>query len=637
MNPEVAGDQPQAVTGAKSNPTSRALLFILYWGLPSLLCLWLYWKGLHTWFFQDDFAWLGLRLSIFNFQDFLKALFAPMAQGTIRVLSERGFFLLFEYLFGLDALPFRIFVFATQFANLILLSLVARRLTGSKLAGFLAPVLWTLNSSLATAMSWTSSYNQVLCAFFLLSSFLLFLRYTESGERRFYVAQWITFLIGFGALELNVVYPAIVFAYCLLCRREYLRSTLPMFAASIFYFLLHRSFSAGNATGAYQMHFDLSIFATLWTYIQWMLGPTRLELLPWGTEPRRIALFAVLLVALLGFTAWQVKQRRFLALFCWSWFLIVLAPLLPLRDHLSDYYLTIPTIGIAILAAWAISLSVEKRRAWLAITVPCLVIYTATHIPLVQVDTEFKYERGRLARAIVLGVERAHEIHPNKLIVLHQIDAAQFWSGVADNPFRLFGAQNVYLSPESQKTLAAEIQAPEYARFALALPALAKALDSEQAVVYQLEGDRLRNITSVYQTSLPKDVTGLPNFVRAGEPLFADQFGPEWNPLESGFRWMGPRGTVKLGNPPGARTFQLRGWIPDEVAALKGHLQAKLDGVTVGRIGLSRQGNFEFTSEIPENLRDRRQLTLQLDCDRTWVPPGDGRSLCAAFGEFGLR
>ena len=66
-------------------------------------------------------------------------MFAPLAQGTIRPWSERGFFLLFYSLFGLEALPFRIWVFLTQFANLILVASLTIRITKSRLAGFLRP------------------------------------------------------------------------------------------------------------------------------------------------------------------------------------------------------------------------------------------------------------------------------------------------------------------------------------------------------------------------------------------------------------------------------------------------------------------------------------------------------------------
>src|SRR5262245_47222223 len=112
-----------------------------YWIAPSLLCLILYWPSLTAWFRADDFAWLGAGLYDRNSHDLLVSLFGPKAQGTIRPLSERAFFMLGFRLFGLDAFPFRVVVFATHFANLVLAVAVGARLTGSRAAGLCAAVL----------------------------------------------------------------------------------------------------------------------------------------------------------------------------------------------------------------------------------------------------------------------------------------------------------------------------------------------------------------------------------------------------------------------------------------------------------------------------------------------------------------
>src|SRR5437588_12646317 len=94
---------------------------LLWWLVPVAFLLWVYRYGLKCWFMADDFAWLSLSQQIYNFRDFIRVMFEPMAQGTIRPWSERGFFMLLRALFGLDGLPFRICVFATMAANLVLL------------------------------------------------------------------------------------------------------------------------------------------------------------------------------------------------------------------------------------------------------------------------------------------------------------------------------------------------------------------------------------------------------------------------------------------------------------------------------------------------------------------------------------
>ena len=67
---------------------------LAYWGLAPAISLALYWQGLLSWFREDDFAWLGLHLSIQEPYDIWWTLFSPMAQGTIRPLSERLYFLI---------------------------------------------------------------------------------------------------------------------------------------------------------------------------------------------------------------------------------------------------------------------------------------------------------------------------------------------------------------------------------------------------------------------------------------------------------------------------------------------------------------------------------------------------------------
>src|SRR6266536_3183546 len=105
---------PSARVSPRAGVRRLSARSLLYWLSPPLLCLILYREGLTAWFQADDFAWLSLRLHVHTWRDLAHALFAPMAQGTIRPWSERGFFLVFTWLFGIDALPFRICVFLTQ-------------------------------------------------------------------------------------------------------------------------------------------------------------------------------------------------------------------------------------------------------------------------------------------------------------------------------------------------------------------------------------------------------------------------------------------------------------------------------------------------------------------------------------------
>ena len=208
---------------------------------PSLLCLALYWRGFTAWFRADDFAWLGTGIYIQNFHDLLIALFAPQAQGTIRPLSERAFFMAGFSLFGLDALPFKIVVFATQFANLALVASIGARLTGPRAAGFGAAIFWVLNGSAIEPAGLDLRLQPG--AVRLLPAAGVPLSAALHGDRRAPLQRVPVGglpVVGFGALELNVVYPAIAAAYMPAggAPRDF-RRTLPMFAVSVAYVVLH--------------------------------------------------------------------------------------------------------------------------------------------------------------------------------------------------------------------------------------------------------------------------------------------------------------------------------------------------------------------------------------------------------------
>ena len=105
---------------------------VAWWTVPSLVCLLIHWQGFTAWFRADDFAWLSNFDRIHSFHDLLVILFLPQAQGTIRPFSERAFFVVGYGLVGLDSLPFRIVIFATQFAALALFASVTVGMPGTK-------------------------------------------------------------------------------------------------------------------------------------------------------------------------------------------------------------------------------------------------------------------------------------------------------------------------------------------------------------------------------------------------------------------------------------------------------------------------------------------------------------------------
>ncbi len=347
--------------------------------LPTLL----YWRGLTTWFQRDDFALLGLRDFAATGHSLSWALFSPLAQGTIRTLSERVYYMSLSTLFGVNALPFRIVAFLTFAATLVLLQRVCSKLTGSHVAGYCAAILWTVNSALSIPLSWSAEYYEILCAFFFVLDLRLLQRYIETGKRRFWIAQWVVFAAGFGVLELNVVYPALaaVYVWCYApktLRPKMLRKILPLFALSAAYMIVHLAVAPLPAGGPYKMYWDWHVLQTLATYSTWALGPAWLSVISVRSFTLRLIIAMALAAGLMAFLLWNLRLRQWKALFFAAWFIIVLSPLLPLQQHISYEYLTVPLIGLAMWAGAAVA-SGWQSNAWMrGATVLLLATYAAS-------------------------------------------------------------------------------------------------------------------------------------------------------------------------------------------------------------------------------------------------------------------
>lgn len=613
-----------------------------YWLTPIAFCLALYWLGLRCWFQMDDFAWLNLRNLFTDFHSFLAAMFAPMAQGTIRPLSERGFFMVFSGLSGLHPLPYRLFVFLNQSVNILLVMLVTRKLTKSALAGFLAPLLWLVNTSLVTPMTWTSAYNEIQWATFLLLSFYLFLRYTETGERRFYWAQWLTFVLGFGSLEINVVYPAVAALYAVIFARRYWLSTLPMFVASAAFAVAHR-LASSNAQGFYyDMDFHVrSLLNVLWQYWNILLGvPGYVHLrgrpVWWG-----YAAVLLLTSAILGFAAWQAWKRRFLPLFWLGWFLIILSPLLPLHNHVTDYYVHMPAIGIAMLAAYAIALAWQRGWTRAALAAALALLYMVPSAIAGRIGVRYNFDHGDRVRVLIQSVAYAKRIHPGKTILLKDVDDELFWDAIYDSPFHIFGWNDVFVTPDSRPKIQADPHAAPIDTFFLPESAVVRVLNEGGAVVYTVEHRSLRNITRPYTSLIDaQPEPPLASSIDLGTPYFKDQLGDGWYSLEDGFRWSSKHAVVYLRGPtaPGQK-LAVHGNATEN--QLK-HGPLRFALTINGReqpVKVIDPGNPDFRLEydLPPGLVGQPKIEVAFTLDRAFRVDRDVRELGIAFGDFSIK
>jgi hypothetical protein len=594
---------------------------------PLAFCYWLHQYALRSWFWSDDFAWLSLHTQIFDRASFLRTMFEPLAQGTIRPWSERGFFLLFYKLFGFDALPYHVLILATQFANILLLIWIVRKVGGSRLAACLAPALWVANAALVIPLGWVSDYNQILCAFFLLSAFALYL----AGR---YWAQFAVFVLGFGALEINIVYPAILLAWLLVKRKDW-KPAVPLVAVSALYYAIHQHFAPPSTEGPYLLHWDLSIFDTFFKYWKQSWVPPA-----WYALSHHARWFASLSIFVLSAAAlFSAFCGGSTGLFFLAWFLITLAPVLPLREHISHYYLALPTLGLAALLALGLDSKLfHRNRLRLLFALP-IVLYLWIHIPATRASSRWNFERSRQVRTLVLGVLRAHELHPGKTILLARISPELYAYSVAHSPFHAADLDQVYLTPDTEFSTFADLEGPS----AFRLPAgpTLWGLATDQIEVYQPAGERMRNITAAYRASAAKKILpDTPSRLDVGIPLMAYLLGSTWYPLEGSHRWMPQTATIRIAGPQASKQkLILTGYCPEEQTRpgpLK--ISISIEGNLVA-VEEFRKPEMPFTRMIalPAYLIGKPEMEVRIDVSRTFSRSPGGPPLGLAFGTFEVQ
>jgi hypothetical protein len=616
----------------KPRPMTRAQA-AAYWTVPALICLAVHWEGFRAWFRADDFAWLSLYSHIQSFPDLLGALFRPEAQGTIRPWSERAFFIVGYALFGLNALPFRIVIFGTQFVGLALTQAVGIRLTGSRAVGFCAAILWTLNSSSMEPLGWVCVYNEVMCAAFLLGALYLLMRYVETSDRRFLIGEWLVFLLGFGALELNVVYPALAAGYTLLCARKFFRGTIPMFAVSILYTAIHTWVAPPSATGSYAMHFGPSLLRTLGVYWTWSIGPVYLETPPHVRLWMLLAAIAIVSLGLLVFLVRKLRTGYPAALFGIVWYLVTFAPTLPLRDHITEYYPYIPVIGLAWLGGWGLTEAWNRGGGARTVAVALAALYVGLVAPRTVRASYWNYGLTEKAHDLVAGVARARQLHPGKAILLDNVDEDEFLNAVRDKAFALIHAQQIYLTPGSEKRLTQDAEWGRVEDYVLDPSVASQALDRGEAQVYDARGGTLRNITSQYRMTL--QAAGLPLRVSVSDSLTAYLLGPGWYALDIDHRWMGKRATLRMGAPAEPeRRLYLAGYSAEALGPAD--MKVSVDGIALPAAAV-RPGPFAVAFGLPDSVVGKREMQVAVEVSKTFRPAGDPRDLGLSFGVFEVR
>ena len=344
--------------------------------------------------------------------------------------------------------------------------------------------------------------------------------------------------------------------------------------------------------------------------------------------------------ALLAFIAFEIRQRRFLPLFLLGWFLIALAPLVPLHNHVTDYYLFIPALGLAILAAQAMAVAFKRRWTRVSAVVLALMYLIPSIVQCHRVTVDI-FDRGDLARFLVQSVAYAKHIHPGKTILLNNVNDELFWTAIYGSPFHIFGWTDVFITPDCLPLIRADPHLGNVDPFVLPASAVAHALQDGTALVYTVEKRKLRNITQSYTALIQSEpAPPLAPFIDVGASYFASQVGEGWYGLEDGFRWSRQSAVVYLPGPAAAgKKLMVHGFAPEQqIKAGPLHFALTIDGQKQPVKIIDRNNlEFHFQYDLPADLVGRQKIEIAFAIDRTIRVPTDNRDFGLTFGEFAIQ
>ena len=431
--------------------SQRFRLIAVMAAVPVVLLVVLYGPALRSAYRLDDLAWLSLRNTIENGHSLLWALFSPQAQGSIRPLGECVWFLLASSLFGLNPFPLHMLALVTQIANVFLLVIAGRRLLGSPVAAAIAATVWVLNDSLVEPMVWASAFNEVLYTFWFLLAFQAFMRWIDSGKFTWLAVHLAAIVLGFGTLELMVVFPLIAAVYVALFAPRHWKAVLPSASVTAAFVAAHLFFVRLPQSGPYRMTFGWSMVKNLAHYSTKVLGPEEYRGIHQSTAGLAMAGTVLLSAAVLVWVIAGVRRKQPTGLFCLLWFVLGLAPILPLNEHFTPYYTFVPLIGLAWLAGDA--LVRVRSRMGRSVAVACAVLYAFCQTPSTLFVRDWNRARSfdveRREARLAGAVREIRRIRPQGAVFLDGLDTEQFWWGLCYGELIHRGYTDLHILPDA--------------------------------------------------------------------------------------------------------------------------------------------------------------------------------------------
>ena len=163
----------------------------------SLVLFGTYFRSFYSYFYSDDWWWLSLATEN---EEGIQAFFQVQPNGMWRPMVF-AFFTYCNRLFGLDPLGYHLISISLHTSNVVLIYTVTRRLLGRKGYATLGACIFGFHYIAYEPVTWISSVGHLFALFFYMLSLLLFIRYQEDSNVRYYIGLLCSFVLSILASE----------------------------------------------------------------------------------------------------------------------------------------------------------------------------------------------------------------------------------------------------------------------------------------------------------------------------------------------------------------------------------------------------------------------------------------------------
>lgn len=351
----------------------------LWIGIIVLTGIIAYLPSLKYGFSQDDFIHLysSKAANLSEFLNFFNPFYHFPDIFFYRPLTTQVYFFLNHTLFGLNPLPFHLEGLALHAVNSILFYILIKKIWLDEKVAFISALFYSFSAAHFLSLYYISAFQETGRMFFILLSFLMFLKFQELKKKLIYIFSLLAFSASFLSKETSLIMPLLFIPLQILTRKEQkvlvvIKKNLKLiapFLIIIFIYVAVRlaGFQSIFNEGSYNITFALpEVVQNLKWYIIWSFGlPEVLSSYP-SLKPASLIqfskdlpygflliLFSFFIVLISSILIYQLKHLTKRVLFSsLAFFLISLGPVLILSGHRYPQYLDLAFIGFLPILSW---------------------------------------------------------------------------------------------------------------------------------------------------------------------------------------------------------------------------------------------------------------------------------------------